>query len=84
MDQDLERLNELKQKIDFLNEQCGAEAGKICQEKGFDYDKRKWRLKLDKLLDKYADLLYPIVEEHDQLAAKLNEEAEKAQKAKFK
>ena len=81
---ELERIREIEYEIKKLQEAYVDEGAVLSRQRGFDVNSPKWQKKISKLADKYADLIFPLSEEHEELRGIVNAEAEAVRKSKYK
>ena len=84
MEARLERLREIEKRVEQLEEAYAEELAELSKSRGFDVYEKKWDKKMEQLAQKYADLIYPLKSEHDELRAEVNKDAEMRRKKQFR
>lgn len=79
---DKERYDELTAQLDALNEACAKQYAEMLKNKRFDPASSRGQKKVDKLAQKFAVFMKPIMKEINELADKLNAEEAKSEKPK--
>lgn len=80
---DYERVKEIEDQLETINNSYVADCIKLYESKGFDSYSPRWQRKMTALAKKYADLISPLKEEHDELRELINEHAENERKQKY-
>ena len=78
-----EKLAQIEKEIKNLEEGYAEECAELTKQKGFDEYLPKWQKKINQIADKYSRLLYPLMEEHEEVRVLVNEEAENERKKKY-
>ena len=73
---DEEKIALVEKEIEAIEMSYAEACVELTKEKGFDEYLPKWQKKIDKLAHKYALLLVPLKEEHDELRILINEKKE--------
>lgn len=80
---DQERIKEIEKELDALYQACAKEYAEKLESNKFDPTTPKGRKKVEKLTEKYAEFIKPLIFEQKMLAEKINEELEEQRKNQY-
>ena len=80
----LSEIENVEKEIKKIQEDYAKECVDLYNKKDFDYYKPKWQRKIDKIAGKYADLLIPLHDKHNELRKEANIREEEIRKSKYK
>lgn len=80
MEKLLNEIKEIEEELESLEEGYANECAVLAKKPGFDSYANKWRKKIDVIAEKYAELMIPLRERHEELrreAIRIDEENRK-------
>ena len=83
MEDDYQQLKFLQSRIELMQQEYAYEIAELTKKRGFDSYSEKWQGKMERIASKYADLILPLKEEHDELADKINKAEEEKRKSQY-
>lgn len=80
---DQERFDEINKELDALYQACAKEYAEKLETNKFDPTTPRGKKKVEKLAEKYAEFMRPLVSEQKILAEKINNELEEQRKSQY-
>ena len=81
--EDYERIKEIEKEVKAIEEAYAQECFNLYLKPGFDIYNPKWKKKIDKVAQKYADYLAGLQNEHDELLQLVGNHEEEERKKKY-
>ncbi len=80
---DQERYDEISKELDALYQACANEYAKKIESKHIDPSTPKGKKKVEKLAEKYAEFIKPLISEQNEIAERINDELEEQRKSQY-
>lgn len=80
----LKEIKNVEQEITNAEEAFSKECVDVYKSEGYDDSLKKWQKKIDNIASKYAKIIAPLKDKHDELREKYNTLEEENRKKKYK